>query len=66
MEMDNITLEDVIKIKNEIKLLLSEIDEKEKIIIEKVKTNTHDIQVYKTYLEDIIEEYHLICKKIYK
>lgn len=64
--MDNITLEDVIKIKNEIKSLLNEIDEKEKIIIEKVKTNTRDIQVYKTYLEDIIEEYHLICKKIYK
>lgn len=64
--MDNITLEDIIKIKNEIKSLLSEIDEKEKIIIEKVKKNTRDIQVYKTYLEDIIEEYHLICKKIYK
>ena len=64
--MDNITLEDVIKIKNEIKSLLNEIDEKEKIIIEKVKTNSRDIQIYKTYLEDIIEEYHLICKKIYK
>jgi hypothetical protein len=57
--------EQIIKIKNEIKILLNEIDEKEKKLIDKVNKNSNDILVYKTYLEDIIEEYHLICKKIY-
>ena len=57
--------EQIIKIKNEIKILLNEIKEKEKKIIDKVNKNSNDILVYKAYLEDIIEEYHLICKKIY-
>lgn len=60
------SLNDIIKIKNEIKILLNDIDEKEKKIIERVNKNSNDILIYKTYLEDIIEEYHLICKKIYK
>lgn len=59
-------MEDIIKIKNEVKVLLNEIEEKEKNIIEKVRDNTHEILVYKMYLENIIEEYHSICKKIYK
>ena len=59
-------MEDIIKIKNEIIVLLKEIEDKEKIIIEKVRDNTHDILVYKMYLENIIEEYHSVCKKIYK
>jgi hypothetical protein len=64
--MNNINLNDVIKIKNEIKILLDEIDDKEEKIIKKVENNTRDILVYKTCLEEIVEEYHLICKKIYK
>lgn len=64
--MNDINMEDIIKIKNEVKVLLNEIEEKEKNIIEKVRDNTHEILVYKMYLENIIEEYHSICKKIYK
>lgn len=64
--MNNINFEDIIKIKNELKMLLNDMDEKEEKIIEKVKNNSHEILVYKTYLENLIEEYHLICKKIYK
>jgi len=64
--MNDINMEDIIKIKNEIIVLLKEIEDKEKIIIEKVRDNTHDILVYKMYLENIIEEYHSVCKKIYK
>jgi hypothetical protein len=60
-----INIDSVVKIKNEIKLLLEEIDDKEKIIVEKVTKNTQDIQLFKMYLENIIEEYHLVCKKIY-
>ena len=64
--MNNINFEDIIKIKNELKILLNDMDEKEEKIIEKVKNNSYEILVYKTYLENLIEEYHLICKKIYK
>jgi hypothetical protein len=63
--MDDINYEDIVKIKNEVKILLSEVEKKENILVEKVEKNTHDILIYKSYLEDIIEKYHLICKKIY-
>jgi hypothetical protein len=63
--IDNINYEDVVKIKNEIKILLDEVEKKENILIEKVEKHTYDILIYKSYLEDIIEKYHLICKKIY-
>ena len=63
--MDNINYEDIIKIKNEIKILLSEVEKKENNLIGQVENNTHNILIYKSYLEDIIEKYHLICKQIY-
>lgn len=63
--MDDINYEDIIKIKNEIKILLDEVEKKENILIEKIEKHTHDILIYKSYLEDIIEKYHSICKKIY-
>jgi len=63
--MDDLNYEDIVKIKNEVKILLSEVEKKENILIEKVEKHTHDILIYKSYLEDIIEKYHLICKKIY-
>ena len=61
--MDDINYEEIVKIKKEVKILLSEVDKKENILIEKVEKHTHDILIYKSYLEDIIEKYHLICKK---
>ena len=63
--MNNINFEDIIKIKNELKMLLNDMDEKEEKIIEKVKNNSHEILVYKTYLENLIEEYHLIYQYHY-
>ena len=63
--MDNINYEDIIKIKNEIKILLSKVEKKEINLIERVENNTHNILIYKSYLEDIIDKYHLICKHIY-
>jgi hypothetical protein len=62
---DDINLNDIVKIKNEIKLLLKEVEQKENKLIEKIETNTCDILIYKSYLEDVIEKYHSICKKIY-
>lgn len=69
MDITNITedmnITDIIKIKNEIKILLGEIEIKENKLIEKIETNTQNTLIYKTYLEDIIEKYHLICREIY-
>jgi hypothetical protein len=63
--MDSINYEEIRKIKNEIKILLSDIEKREKNLIEKVEIHTNSILIYKSYLEDIIEKYHLICKQIY-
>jgi hypothetical protein len=63
--MNDINHEDIIKIKNEIKILLVEIEKRESNLIERVEKNTHDILIYKSYLEDVIEKYHFICKQIY-
>jgi hypothetical protein len=63
--MDGINYEEITKIKNEIKILLIDIEKREKNLIEKVEIQTSSILIYKSYLEDIIEKYHLICKQIY-
>jgi hypothetical protein len=64
--MENNNFENILKIKNEIKTLLQDIDKKENILLEQVKNNTHNILVYKSFMEDIIEEYHNVCTQIYK
>ncbi len=64
--MSDINFNNINIIKKEIKALLDEVNKKEKIIIEEVRENTQDILIYKQCLETIIEEYHIICKKIYK
>lgn len=64
--MSDISFNNINEIKKEIEVLLDEVDEKEKKIIEKVEKNSQDILIYKQCLETIIEEYHNICKKIYK
>jgi hypothetical protein len=43
-----------------------DIEIKENNLLEKVKYNTDNILIYKSFLEEIIEEYHNICTKIYK
>lgn len=64
--MENNDLENVLKIKNEITNLLQDIDKKENNLLDAIKNNMHNILVYKSFLEDIIEEYHNICTQIYK
>lgn len=64
--MENYTLKKVLKIKNEITDLLNDIDKKENQLIEQFNKNIDNLSLYRSYLEEIIEEYHLICKKIYK
>jgi hypothetical protein len=64
--MSNINLQNIIKIKNEIESLLVEIKKKEENILEHIQTNTYNIILYKTFLENIIDEYHNVCTVIYK
>jgi hypothetical protein len=59
-------MDNIVKIKNEIKILMDDIENKENIILEKIKTNQQDIDIYKAFLENIIEEYHNVCLKIFK
>lgn len=64
--MENNNISNIIKIKNEIQNLMLDIEIKENNLLEKVKYNTDNILIYKSFLEEIIEEYHNICTKIYK
>jgi hypothetical protein len=65
MDNYNNEIKSIIKIKKEIEILLSEINQKENILANNLKKNIDDITLYKNCLENIIEEYHLFCKKIY-
>lgn len=64
--MINNNLENIIKIKEEIKNLLKDIEVKEKTLIEDLEKSNNKILILKTCLEEVIEEYHMVCKKIYK
>lgn len=64
--MTKTDLKNIIKIKNEIKTLLVEIEKKENNLLEQIKTNTYNIVIYKNFLENLIEEYHNVCIQIYK
>jgi hypothetical protein len=66
MENNKENLDNIIKIKDEIKFLLKDIEEKEKILVNDLEKSNNKIMMLKTCLEEIIEEYHLVCKKIYK
>ena len=43
--MDDINYEDIVKIKNEIKILLGEVEKRENILIKKVEKHTDDILI---------------------
>lgn len=66
MENNMEKLDNIIKIKDEIKFLLKEIEEKEKMLVSDLEKSNNKIMMLKTCLEEIIEEYHLVCQKIYK
>lgn len=64
--MNNSDLDNILKVKNEIEFLLVDIEQKENVLTEQFKLNALNLVTFKTYLEDLIEEYHNVCKKIYK
>jgi len=66
MENNMENLNNIVKIKDEIKFLLKDIEEKEKLLVNELEKSNNKIIMLKTCLEDIIEEYHLVCQKIYK
>ena len=59
-------IRNILKIKSEINEILSDLDQREKKITDEINQNSDNITLYKLCLENIIEEYHFICKKIYK
>ena len=56
---------ELIKIRNEIKDILDPIEKKEKELDKLNQINMNETNRYKIYLEDIITEYHNVCKKLY-
>ncbi len=64
--MNPVDLENIIKIKNEIDILLKEIGKKEIIIAKKLEKNIKINNYYKLCMENVIENFHDVCKKIYK
>ena len=56
---------ELIKIRNEIKDILDPIEKKEKELDKLNQINMNETNRYKKYLEDIITEYHNVCKKLY-
>jgi hypothetical protein len=56
---------DIYKIKNEIEKLMNSIEIKEKELTTINNNNNKNIKIYKSFLEDMIMEYHNVCKKIY-
>lgn len=59
-------MEHVLKVYTEIKSLLKDVNTNEQNLTEQVKKNTESVLIYKSFLEKIIEEYHNVCKNIYK
>ena len=58
-------IDKIIKVKNEIKKILLEVEEKENNLLKEIEKNTYNNLIFKSQLEDIIDEYHSVCKKIY-
>lgn len=59
-------MENIIKIKKEIENIIIEIEMKEKNLKERFEENNYKTQIIKKYLEETIEEFHNICKNLYK
>ena len=53
------------KIHSEIVKIMKTIDEKEKTLIDINNKNNNLIEKYKFFMEELITEYHGVCKKIY-
>jgi hypothetical protein len=56
---------DTKKIIKKIKLILISVDNKQKELILLNNTNINKLNKYLYYLEELILEYHNVCKKIY-
>jgi len=63
--MDKSKIEKINLVIKEIKNLLKNIQINENSIIKEIDENLQNSLIYKTYLEHVIEEYHLVCKQIY-
>jgi ribosomal 50S subunit-associated protein YjgA (DUF615 family) len=63
--MNKVVKKNIIKSKNEIKKMIVEIEVEEEKIVKLSENNINRIEMYKKFMENIITEYHNICRKLY-
>ncbi len=65
MKNTKLNVNNIKQIHSEIKKIMKSIDEKEKNLIDINNKNINLIEKYKFFMEELITEYHDVCKKIY-
>jgi hypothetical protein len=65
MNKNKLNINNIKKIRNEIIKIIKTIDEKERGLIDINNHNNDLIETYKFFMEQLINEYHKVCKKIY-
>ena len=65
LNKNEINISNIKKIRNEILLIMKSLEEKEQKLIDINNENINSIETYKFFIQEIITEYHGVCKKIY-
>jgi len=65
MNKNKMNIDNIKKIRKEITTIMKSIEEKESNLIDKNNQNINLIETYKFFIQDLITEYHGVCKKIY-
>jgi len=65
MNNRKLNVNNIKQINSEIKKIMKSIEEKEKNLIDINNKNINLIEKYKFFMEELITEYHSVCKKIY-
>ena len=65
MNKNKVNISNIKKIRKEMITIMKSIEEKESNLIDKNNQNINLIETYKFFIEELITEYHGVCKKIY-
>ena len=65
MNNRKLNVNNIKQINSEIKKIMKSIEEKEKNLIDINNKNINLIEKYKFFMEELITEYHGVCKKVY-
>ena len=61
----NFDINNINKIRNQIVSVMKSIEKKEQNLIDINNKNNNLIETYKLFIQELITEYHNVCKKIY-